>query len=256
MIDLHCHILPGLDDGAKDAAEAVEMARQAVADGIRTVIATPHHRNGKHVNGRAAVEEAVRAFEQRLKAEGVPLTVLPGQELHCDERVIEALYDDGEWLPLGGSKYVLLEFPSSDVPEHAAEVVHELAVLGCVPVIAHPERNRRIAAEPGVLRELVEAGALAQVTSLSLVGRFGPKVRKLAADLCKQNLIHFVASDAHNCGGRPFLLQEAYRWVREELGESYEQMYLWNAEAVVAGDAVEKPEPVRKNRSWWRLWTR
>jgi len=256
MIDLHCHILPGLDDGARDEDEAVEMARQAAADGIRTVVATPHHRNGRFVNGRSAWDTAVRKLTGRLAAEGVPLRVLPGQELHCGERIFEWLQDEEEWLPLGGSKYVLLEFPPGDVPAHAAEVVHELAVLGCTAVVAHPEHNRRIAAEPDTLYRLVEAGALAQVTSLSLMGRHGPRVRSTALELCRRNLVHFVATDAHNRRWRPFLLREAYERVRRELGEERARMYLRNAEAVVAGEEAERPEPLPGKRRWWRLWAR
>lgn len=252
LIDIHCHLLPGLDDGPERLEDSLEMARLAVADGIHTIVATPHHLDGTYENEREVVEDSVLRFKRRLEESGIPLKVLQGQELHCAANLIDLLHDGHEWMSLNRSRYVLLEFPPSDMPRHALDVVHEMRVLGIVPIIAHPERNRGIAADPDQLSQLIEAGALGQVTSQSLTGRFGSRVQKIAADLCRKQLIHFVASDAHNVTSRPFLLREAYDWIEEQLGERYAAYYAQNAEKIIADEELDLWSPLKKRRlfSW------
>jgi protein-tyrosine phosphatase len=232
MIDIHTHILPGLDDGAADWEETLRLARAAVQEGITAVVATPHHANGKYTNAAKEVVQLAEQAGKRLNDEGIPLQVLHGQEIRIHDGLLEA-WDLGELLTLGGSRYLLIELPSSNVPKHMGEFMHELAVLGLIPIIAHPERNAAIARDPRLLEQLVDAGAVAQVTTHSLLGGFGRGVEKTAWTLCGRGLIHLVSSDAHHPERRGFRLNEAYEAVRKRLGDSSVRFYQSNASRIV-----------------------
>jgi len=248
MIDLHCHILPGLDDGAATDEQAIAMARLAVQDGITAIIATPHHRDGEYDNEQAVVRQGVERFNELLREHEIPLCIFPGQEIRCYDALADDLNANGKIQTLNDSRYLLLEFPPDEVPREAGEVMHELFVAGLVPVIAHPERNKAISQRPELLLDMVESGALAQVTSHSLIGKFGRKVQQTAVELCRRHLIHVVASDAHSVAGRPFHMKEAMRTVRRTLGESYEAYYLQNAQCIFQNEQVERLTP--KTEKW------
>jgi len=239
MIDIHTHILPGVDDGASDWEETLRLARAAVQEGITAIVATPHHANGKYFNAAKDVIELAERAGKRLSDEGIPLQVLHGQEIRVHDGLLEA-WDQGELLTLSGSRYMLIELPSSKIPNGLGELMYELSVLGLVPIIAHPERNTAIAREPRLLEELVEGGAVAQVTTHSLLGGFGRGVEKTAWTLCRRGLIHFVSSDAHHTERRGFRLNEAYDAVRKRLGESYVLYYQSNASRIVSDMPLER----------------
>lgn len=236
MIDIHTHILPGLDDGAQNWEDTLNMARAAVAEGISTLIATPHHANGRYDNRAHDITEHVCRVNERLIAAGVPVSIRPGQEIRVHNDLLEAWYR-GELLPLGDSKYVLIEMPSSRIPKEMDELIHEFHVMNLKPIIAHPERNAEIAKHPERLAELVEAGAFAQITSHSLLGGFGKQIQQFAWSLCRSGLIHVVSSDVHHIERRGFRLREAYDAIREHMGEQWESYLLRNAICV----AEDKP---------------
>lgn len=229
MIDIHCHILPFMDDGAADWESALSMAADALADGIHTVVATPHHANGQYLNPAADIISAVETFRRKLEENSCPLRVLTGQEIRVNSGLLDEL-EQGMLLPLAQSRYILLEMPSSRVPSSMAEVCHELVIQGYVPVIAHPERNAEVAEHPDKLARLIELGALGQVTAQSVAGTFGGKLQKLSLDLCRRGLIHVVASDAHDSLRRPFGLSEAFRVIEKELGAAAGEFFRGNAE--------------------------
>lgn len=254
MIDIHCHILPGIDDGASDMEQAIVMAVLAVEEGISTIVATPHHANGKYSNERDDILHAVRGLNHELDSRGVPLQVLAGQEVRLFDELIRDL-SDGPVIPLGDSPYLLLEFPSSHIPGSAAETIHELELLGIIPIIAHPERNREIAKDPDQLAALIALGALSQVTAQSVTGGMGKKIRDVTLQLCRRNLVHFIASDAHDPVFRPFGLRQAYAAIEHRLGKSFADYYRYNAEAVVAGhpiDAHLAMKPKKHPILFWR----
>ncbi|WP_311519440.1 tyrosine-protein phosphatase [Paenibacillus albidus] len=237
MIDIHSHILPFMDDGAADWEAALAMAKDAHADGITTVIATPHHANGQYMNSGPGIRQAVELMNERLHQNNIPLQVLSGQEIRVYG---ELLYDleQGELLSLAGSRYMLLEMPSSRIPRNMAEVCHELVIQGFVPVIAHPERNAEVASDPSRLESLMELGVLGQVTAQSLAGAFGSKLQKLSLELCRRNLVHVIASDAHDCAHRPFGLSEAHAFLDKELGAEANDYFRRNAQHIVANSAI------------------
>lgn len=237
LIDIHTHILPGLDDGASDAEASLLMAKAAFADGITALIATPHHANGVYLNEAKAVRGHVQALSRLLEEAGLPLDIYPGQEIRVNDGLLDA-WQKGELLPLADSSYILLEMPSSHIPKGMGELVHELGVMGLCPIIAHPERNAEAANEPERLEELLELGAYAQVTAHSLLGGFGRRIEQHAWRLMKQGLIHVVASDAHHVDSRGFRLGEAYRLIERTMGEQWPAYMQANAAAVLTNAPI------------------
>ena len=245
MIDIHSHILPYMDDGAADWDAALLMARDAYREGITTVIATPHHANGQYLNPAPTIRETVELMNERLRQEGNPLLVLPGQEIRIFGDLLNDL-ERGELLSLADSRYILLEMPSSRVPRNMEEICHELVIQGLVPIIAHPERNAEIASDPSKLERLIELGVLGQVTAQSVAGVFGSKLQKLSLDLCRRNTIHVVASDAHDSTRRTFGLSGAYAVLEKELGSAFCELLRSNALHIATNEEVNHVNGVRK----------
>ncbi|PWW08417.1 protein-tyrosine phosphatase [Paenibacillus cellulosilyticus] len=243
MIDIHNHILPGIDDGPTNWDEALELARNAVENGITTVIATPHHAHElyNNPNDHRQVESLTEQLNERLKLAGIPLQVHSGQEIRVHQDLLDR-WDEGETgglLTLGYTQYMLIELPSSRVPEGTEELVYELILKGIIPIIAHPERNRELANDPEQLRRLVDNGALAQVTAHALTGVFGRGVEKAAWMMCAQGLIHFVASDAHHATKRSFGLREAYERIQEKMGVQAVHYYKRNAQLLLDNASIQ-----------------
>lgn len=209
MIDIHCHILPGIDDGPQQLQQAIELARAAVAEGITTLIATPHHLNGRYETPAEVMIQAVDMFNHELLQHRIPLRVEPGQEVHVHPAWMDEFYR-GNLCTLANSRYMLLEFPARQVPPNLQDVLHELKVKGITPILAHPERNSEVVNSTKVTDELLAQGVLFQVTAHSIVGLFGKKVQKWCFHLCKENQLHFISSDAHDVIRRNFMLQKSY----------------------------------------------
>lgn len=249
MIDIHCHILPGLDDGPSTIEDSVDMARAAVSQGIEAIVATPHHQNGMYNNPKSDVLQAVQKVNTRLETEQIPLNILPGQETRLNGDMITEL-EQGIVLPLNETRYVFVEFPFGHVPRYAKQMLFDLQVAGYKPVIVHPERNRDIAEHPSILYEMVKQGALAQVTAGSVNGSFSKTIQKLSFQLIDANLIHFVASDAHNITTRSFVLREAYQTVEERFGKETAALLMENNALLVEGKNVyrEEPSSVKKKK--------
>lgn len=252
MIDIHTHILPGVDDGAENWNDTLLMARAAVAEGITTMIATPHHANGKFTNIAAEVAEHILRLNEQLIAAGVPLTIRAGQEIRVHDDLLDA-WNRKELLSLADSNYLLIEMPSSRIPKAMHELIHELSVMNLKPIIAHPERNAEIVQHPERLAELIERGAYAQVTTHSLLGGFGRKIEKSAWSLCRSGLIHVVSSDAHHVERRGFRLREAYGTIRARMGEEWEGYFVNNALSVVENKPFgSKPVKAPYSEGAWR----
>ncbi|WP_169087667.1 tyrosine-protein phosphatase [Paenibacillus sp. PL91] len=235
MIDIHTHILPGLDDGAASFDDTLNMARAAVSEGITTIIATPHHANGTYTNTADVVAVHTSSINDQLLAAGVPVTIRAGQEIRVHDDLLDA-WNRKELLSLAGSSFVLIEMPSSRIPKSMIELVHELNILNLKPIIAHPERNAEVVKHPERLAELIEAGAFAQVTSHSLLGGFGKRIEQSSWSLLKAGLIHIVSSDAHHIERRGFRLREAYDAIERRMGEQWVSYLQMNAQSVIADE--------------------
>lgn len=250
MIDLHCHILPGIDDGAKTMEDSITMAMAAYEEGIHTIVATPHHQNGRFINVKETVIEKVEELNEELEIKGVPIKILPGQEVRIHGDLLEEL-SKGIAIGVGETtNYLLIEFPSGHVPQFANQILYDLRVEGYRPVIVHPERNREIMENPSVLYELVKKGIFTQITAASVAGKFGRKIQTFSHQLIEANLTHFIASDAHNTTTRGFCLQDAYEEVDKQFGNGVSYMFMENAELLLKGLHINmlEPMPVRRKK--------
>ncbi|HEO8419434.1 TPA: hypothetical protein VBX77_001403 [Yersinia enterocolitica] len=247
MIDIHCHILPGVDDGAATIEDSVAMANAAVKEGITTIIATPHHKNNQFSNSKSSILTKVNDLNTVLKQENIPLTILPGQEVRIYGEVLEDYYKE-KILTLNHTKYLFIEFPSSSVPRYAERLLYELQTEGIIPIIVHPERNKELQEKPELLYQFVKNGALTQVTASSVAGYFGKNVKKFSEQLIEHNLTHFLASDAHNITSRSFKMMEGLDVVEENFGVDYVYLFKENAELLLEDKNVIKEVPERIQR--------
>ncbi|WP_458411736.1 tyrosine-protein phosphatase [Schinkia sp. CFF1] len=249
MIDIHCHILPCIDDGPASMEASLEMAKQAAEQGIKTIIATPHHKNGSYENPKHTIIQAVETYNNRLKAEGIDLTILPGQENRIFGEIPED-YEAGTIQTIADTPYILIELPSSHVPRYTERVLFDLQVKGLKPIIVHPERNAEIINHPDSLYHLVEKGIFTQVTASSVTGHFGKKIQKFTFDLIEAQMAHFVASDAHNVTSRSFKLRDAYEELEKVFGMEARFYFQENAELVVGNQTVYAgaPERIKKKK--------
>jgi protein-tyrosine phosphatase len=244
MLDLHCHILPGVDDGAASLDEALAMARFCVRDGISHVVATPHcHRHCRLL--RADILPHVARLNEQLAAAGVPVAVLPGSEVQVtDTAVYRQDFDAGLYCHLGdGRAFTLLEFnwKVEMYPADAAELVAWMRGRGMTPIIAHPERHGFFAESPGRLEALIEAGAWLQVTVDSLLGNHGPAPQVSGETLLRAYPDAVLATDSHNlrrCSG----LSAGFAWVRNRLGAQREGELRARAEQVLSALAKRSCE--------------
>jgi protein-tyrosine phosphatase len=211
MIDLHCHFLPGVDDGARTLDDALALAAASVANGITQAVLTPHVHPGVFDNNLATLGPVFRRFKDALQAADISLQVFLGGEvrLHPDAFDLLAAGDLPMVGKLGGQRILLLEFPDGQIPVGAAASCRYFAKNGVRWMIAHPERNKRVMHDPMCIRPFVDAGCLLQLTAASVIGRFGPQALHTAHQLLAKGLVEVVATDAHNLTHRPPLLREA-----------------------------------------------
>jgi len=208
MIDLHCHMLPGIDDGAGDLRISLEMARIAVADGIRTVACTPHIYPGLYLNDAEGIRRRADEFRTCLGEAGIPLEITEGADIQMVMELVAELRA-GRFPTLGGSRYFLFEPPHHTVPARFSESIFDALAGGFVPVITHPERLTWLSSEhyPWFV-EAVEQGAWIQVTAGALTGRFGRRAKYWGERMLDDGLVHLLATDAHDVHGRAPLLAE------------------------------------------------
>jgi protein-tyrosine phosphatase len=220
MIDLHCHILPGLDDGAKSLEEAVEMAQIAEDEGIERIVATPHLFRGDFMQeGLGIIEEKREELSRALKANDIQLELLSGAEVHISHNLMDEIMKNRESLVIDCSSYMFVEFPSRHVFSGAKELFFELMSEGIIPIIAHPERNAIFVRHPSFLYELIQMGSLAQANSGSLSGVYGREAEQAVLRFLEMNLIHFIGSDGHNTDAVAPRLSEARERTEEIIGQ-------------------------------------
>jgi protein-tyrosine phosphatase len=248
MIDLHCHILPALDDGPRDMASALDLARAAVADATEAMVATPHIRED-YPYDLDLIEDRAHELRAALSDEGIPLRILTGGEVASTHI---ALLDDERLnrLCLGDSRYVLLEPPFTHVGDMLEHVIFDLQMRGFHPIIAHPERSAAFQLDRARLVRLVNAGVLTSVTAGSMTGRFGSAVQEFTVRLFREGLVHDVASDAHDARKRPPGMAAGFEAIESSVRGLSAQMDWFTKQApgaIVAGRPVpDPPSPPRK----------
>lgn len=217
MIDLHCHMLPGIDDGSPDMTTSLAMARAAVADGIITTACTPHIFPGRYDNTRQSIEWSVDALRHALSSEAIPLQLVVGADTHLVPGLLDRLRS-GEVPTLAGSAYLLLEPAHHVIPPEFEQSVYDLLAAGYLPVITHPERLTWIGDYYDIFGRLVARGAWMQITSGSLTGRFGSEPRYWGEKMLDEGLVHLLATDAHGLEKRPPRLAEGRRAAEKWVG--------------------------------------
>ncbi|MDF2065067.1 CpsB/CapC family capsule biosynthesis tyrosine phosphatase [Bacillus sp. Cr_A10] len=242
LVDIHNHILPGLDDGPQSMEEAILLARNAVANGVTHIIATPHY-DEIYKNDQQKVKESLFNFNREISHEGIPLKILLGQEIRFFNNMVDEI-DNGLLTLANSGMYILIELPWNHFPTYIFDVLVQLQLKGYKPIIAHPERNIILRKDKQLLLELVNKGTLFQITAASLLGINGFSLKKYTHALIKRDLVHFIASDAHHYQSRPFLLKEAYQLVRKKYSIELESYFIDNAKHVVLGKEFQSFPPI------------
>ena len=215
MVDVHCHILSGMDDGAKSVEDSLAMAEMAIAEGITHVVATPHA-NSTHRFDYGRVQQAVAEVQLAV---GDRLKLATGCDFHLSPENIDALKRNAAPFCISQKDYLLVEFNEFSIPPGMDNTIYEIQLMGLRPIITHPERNPIIRLQPERLEKWIRTGCYGQVTGNSLTGTFGPLALETSRAWIARGLVHFVASDAHNLTSRPHKLRAAYELVRAEFGQ-------------------------------------
>lgn len=247
MIDLHCHILPGLDDGPDTLDDAIKIAKAAVKEGVTTVVATPHCYNGVFTSPAGLIADGCRLLNDELVARKVPLVVLPGSEIRITNDTVQ-LWDDDMLVGINGNRHVLLlELPNLFILEGINLLIRRLVDKGVQPIIAHPERNPVILRQPETVNSLIFHGAIMQITAGSLTGDFGRYSEACAERMCVADQVAIVASDVHP--GRKNRLKAAQKRIASLVGTNRaERIYRELPGELIQGK--QHPSEVKEKLSW------
>jgi protein-tyrosine phosphatase len=247
LVDIHTHVLPGLDDGARTLEEAIAMARLAAEDGTTDMVATPHA-DLIYSYDPSLVDQKIAELSQACGN-------LPRIHRGCDfhlipENIQDAMHNPTKYT-IAGRNYLLVEFSDMVIPRNIGDILMRLADAGLVPVVTHPERNPLLAQQHEEIASWVARGILIQVTAQSFFGRFGRSARRMADELMRRGLVHFVASDAHDTRSRPPLLAEAHHYVAKNCGTAFADAVLRdNPRAAIAGEPL--PARLEARPKGWR----
>jgi protein-tyrosine phosphatase len=252
--DIHCHLLPGIDDGPEDWEASLAMARMAVAQGIRTIVATPHQLGSYEKNTAGQILHLTAEAQRRIHEASLPLTILPGADVRIQENLPE-LVESRQVLTLGDrNAYLLMELPHEQILP-MGRLIYELQGRGVTGILSHPERNGYLQKNPEVLRPWVQQGCLVQVTAGSITGWFGRQAKQLSRWLFRENLVHLVATDAHDITRRPPEWRQAFDHVCRYSGRAQaKKVFLENPQAMVRGEAIQAPLPSSHRRGRFASW--
>ncbi len=233
MIDLHCHILPGIDDGPAEINDSIKMAATASMDGIRKIVATPHVKD--RIYPAKIIQAKVDELNRELADRKIPLEILRGADVNA--LLAPSLLKD---YTIGGTEYILVEFPHSHLPKNAAEILFNFIISGMRPIITHPERNPSIIENPNLLIEISQVSPLVQITAGSLTGYFGTEVQHCAIYLLKKGVVNLMATDAHSIYGRIPVLSEGLKVAETIIGrDNALRLVSTNPKAVISGLPVD-----------------
>lgn len=259
MIDLHNHILPGLDDGATDWEQSLAMARVAAEDGISDIVCTPHWVPGKYENTRTTVLERFAEFKARLSEHNIPLAIYPGAELRLDAGLPEKI-SSGELLTINdGSPYILIELPEGALPHNLEDFLWQLQLKNYKPILSHVERNPALIKDPMRLFRWVEMGILTQVTAASILSGFSEDIHDFAVLLLTHRMAHMIVTDSHGLRMRVPQLSGARKVIEDMLGpDAAHEMTHDIPKLIIQGKPVSTadPMPPRKELARFPLWKR
>lgn len=258
MIDIHHHLLWGLDDGSTSLENSITMARMAAADGITHVVCTPHA-NGQYAYDRAVVQGKIDALQQALDEKMIPLKLGRGCDFHLSYDNVQEAKVDPTKFSINGLGYLLVELPDYGLSQGLTEIFYQLRLAGLTPILTHPERNATLQSDPGRMKEWLQGGLLLQVTAGSVLGQMGKQAQKMAHQLLTDRWVHFLATDAHNATSRPPKMREAFDVVAQKYGPEYAHaLCVGNPLAAFKGKVLmPQAEPLHlyeelEEKSWWR----
>jgi len=236
MIDIHTHILPSIDDGPETIEESIELCKVAANDGIKTIVATPHSKDGVYETKSVDILKTVDVLNLKLKENQIDIKILPGAEVHISEGLVENI-KSGDVLTINnGGKFVLFELPFVFIPPGTDTFIFNLKANGIVPIIAHAERISAFQRNPELVDQLVKIGARVQINAHGLTRRANPRERKCAEWLLRNGLVHFIASDTHSLKGRPPILSAAVECASRIVGEvEARELVCHNPEQIING---------------------
>ena len=236
MIDIHSHILPGIDDGSKSIEMTLDMLKRAEREGLENIVATPHFRRGCFEVTYNEVKDLVSKINKLLELEGIDIRIHSGQEVYFSERIIDD-FEEGIIGTINDGKYMLLEFPMRKIPKEAVDYMYELKLRGVTPIIAHPERYSEVISNVEVLNQFIDEGCLFQLNAGSIRGDFGKDVKKTAENLIKSGVYAFIGSDAHNNKSRNTgILEESQEVFKKN---SYlEEVFLDNSKKLLNNEDI------------------
>lgn len=255
MHDIHSHVLFDIDDGAKQLDMSIELLRSAAEDGTRRIVATPHIRDELWPNRRPGIVARLEEVRAEVRRQRLDIEVVLGAELYFSSELFAGVRS-GEFPTYADRRrYVLFELSRNFVARQVQDTVFRLQGAGIVPVLAHPERNQRLMAQPELVAELVGQGTVMQLTAMSITGRFGRSAKKAADELLRRGLAHVVASDAHRPDKRPALLGEARASIARDYGEARAQtLFVDNPRRIIDGEEVDVAAPAPPRRRGLAGW--
>ena len=245
MIDIHCHILPNVDDGSESLEESIEMAKIAESEGITRIVNTSHcHFDFKYKKGNELKLE-LEKFNQVLKEENINIEVLLGNELYYTSDLIER-FDELDFFSMNNSKYILMEFSPINFPKNIEDVIYEIKIRGYIPIIAHAERYKQVQEDVNIVLDCIKEGALIQVNASSILGKNGENVEDTSKKLLDNNMVHFVATDAHSSNRRRPLIKDSYNYILKNYGkEVSEKLFIENPTAVIENRDISILNPTK-----------
>ena len=245
MIDIHCHILPNVDDGSESLEESIEMAKIAESEGITKIVNTSHcHFDFKYKKGNELKLE-LEKFNQALKEENINIEVLLGNELYYTRDLIER-FNELDFFSMNNSKYILMEFSPINFPKNIEDVIYEIKIRGYIPIIAHAERYKQVQEDVNIVLDCIKEGALIQVNASSILGKNGEKAEDTSKKLLDNNMVHFVATDAHSSNRRRPLIKDSYNYILKNYGkEVSEKLFIENPTAVIENRDISILNPTK-----------
>lgn len=243
MIDIHCHILPGVDNGAKNMEESIAIANAAVKQGVDTVIATPQHMNGHHHNFKKQVIQQADQLNQVLKERQIGLKVLPGQMIRIYREMLTSLEKDNLLELNQSTGYLLIDLPRNHIPTYTTQLIFDLQIKGYQPILVHPEKNPWIQDDPELLYQFVKKGVLTQLAADSIIGKRNKVAHKLALQMIEANQAHFIGSAATH--HKNYNFQEAVQKINKLYGKEKTYFFVENAVYLIKGKAVIRNEEKR-----------
>lgn len=254
MIDIHSHIIPGIDDGSEDINMTLEMLRNAEADGTKTIVATPHFCRGYGEEEYSKVREKVQELNKKCKEIGISIEIKHGQEVYYSEGMIQD-YKDGIIGTINDTKYMLFEFPMTKLDNDIFDIIYELQVMGINLILAHPERYKFIIDNPSVINKFIDEGILFQMNAGSICGDFGKTVKKTAEVLLKNGVYNFIGSDAHNNRRRVTGIKKGIVEA-EKINQIYKYHFNESAEMLLNNeDVIFQGKKINERRSFISFFT-